>query len=100
MKSLRKTMNQKIMGDKENTITVMEGENKVAKVVKVNRMKFNVMAFGRKKGSKILHKIKILMLKGRSKSLLYNRRKYNMSLKKIWNLNRCLGTSKLKKLFH
>jgi hypothetical protein len=47
----------------KDMMMVMEGQNKVTKTIKVDEMKFNVADTGRKKGPKVLHKIKILMLR-------------------------------------
>lgn len=65
-KRIQRECNKNIINEvPRDTVMVMEGENKITKIVKVNGMKFNVAFTGRKKGSKVLHKIKILMLKRR-----------------------------------
>ena len=61
---IQKEHNKQIIGDvPQDTVTVVQGEDKVTKIVNVNGMKFNVAVTGGKKGSKVLHKIKIMMLR-------------------------------------
>ena len=98
-KKLKKLFNQNIIEDKENTIMVTEGENKVKKLVKVNGNKFKVMVFGRKSGSKMLHKIKLFMLKEKYQNLLHNRMNFSRLLKKIWKSYACFNGLKLKNPF-
>lgn len=85
----KKTFDQNIIANKKKTIMAREGENKVTKDVKVNKRKLNVMIFGRKISSKMLHKIKILMLKRKHQNLLQNRKKIKRLLKKIWKFCEC-----------
>lgn len=89
-----------IDGNKEDTIMVMEGEKKVTKIIKVKGMKFNLAVTGGKQGSKVLHKIKILML--RSNNNLQKGKLEDLKLKKI-NIQKknnnscgCFGHSKSK----
>ena len=87
----------------KDTMMVMEGQNKVTKTIKVDEMKFNVVDTRRKKGPKVLHKIKILMLRRKKvpQNLLSKDDKSNkneIQNKKEDKLCGCFGQSKPKDL--
>jgi len=84
--------------NKENTIKIMKGEKDVTKIIKMKSMKFNVAIIGGKQGSKILHRMKILMLRSKTSPKKDKSKDLRENQNRIQNENNkscgCFGGSK------